>query len=123
VILHGLLGQEQTSGDLSVGLPIRDERHDLDLARGQPVRIPGPVENEPLVSAWPRDLAIVHLTSGCGLLLRTAANVPNKVGTASIHEGSGKSLHEPIWAAFVRTCTQHPDLHSRYAARLASGER
>ena len=34
VVLHGLLGQEQASGDLPVGLTVRDERHDLHLARG-----------------------------------------------------------------------------------------
>src|SRR5579859_5622757 len=65
VVLHGLLGQEQVSGDLPVGLAVRDERHDLRLARGQPVRLPGAIENGSLASAWPRDRAIVHLTSGC----------------------------------------------------------
>src|SRR5271165_3105385 len=87
MILHGLLSQEQASGDLPVGLPVRDERHDLDLTRGQPVRLSGPVESgadsEPLASTWPKDLVIVHLTSGCGRRTRPAANVPNKVGTAS----------------------------------------
>src|SRR6266851_5787882 len=66
VILYGLLVEEQASGDLPVGLPVRDERHDLDLTCGQPVRLPGAVESGPLASAQPRDLAIVHLTSGCG---------------------------------------------------------
>src|SRR5580700_4180241 len=36
VVLHGLLGQEQASRDLPVGLPVRDERHDLFLPRRQP---------------------------------------------------------------------------------------
>src|ERR1700749_593053 len=89
VVLHGLLGQEQASGDLPVGLAVRDERHDLHLARGQPVRFPGPVshrvESGPLASGRPRDLPIIHLTSGCGCRPqggRTAANVPNTAGTA-----------------------------------------
>src|SRR5260370_37705211 len=88
VIFHGFLGQEQASGDLPVRLPVRDERHDLGLACRQPVRLPGPVESRvesgSLASARPRDPAIVHLTSGCGWWIRTAANVPNAVATASI---------------------------------------
>src|SRR2546421_2642922 len=43
VVLHGLLGQEQASGDLPVGLTVRDEGHDLHLARGKPVRFPGAI--------------------------------------------------------------------------------
>src|SRR5229473_2118210 len=87
VILHGLLGQEQASGDFPVGLPVRDEGHDLRLTRGQPVRLPSPgavgsrAESGSLVSARPRDHSIVHLTSGCGQRIGTAANVPNTVST------------------------------------------
>src|SRR5512146_1693469 len=102
VVLHGLLGQEQVRGDLPVGLPVRDQRHDLHLARGQSVRLPGAVENGSLASVWPRDCVIVHLTSDCGRgpdRARTAANVPNEVGTASIHDGSCKGLHGTIWLA------------------------
>src|ERR1700730_17816757 len=109
VVLHGFLGQEQMSGDFPVGLPVRDERHDLHLACGQPVRLPGAIENGSLASVWPRDLVIVHLTSDCGRGpdgVLTAANVPNTVGTTSIHEGSCKWAHEPIWTDLVSTCTQ-----------------
>src|SRR3954468_25062312 len=65
VILHGLLGQEQVSGDLPVGLAVRDERHDFRLARGQPVRLTAAVKSGSLAPVWPRDRAIVHLTSDC----------------------------------------------------------
>src|SRR5580704_18914496 len=91
VVLDSLLGQEQAGGDLPVGLAVRYEGHDLRLAGGQPVRFPraidGRVESGPLASVRPRDLPIIHLTSGCGrgpVGGRTAANVPNTVGTASI---------------------------------------
>ena len=70
VVLDGLLGQEQAGGDLPVGLAVRDEGHNLCLAGGQPVRFPraiaGRVESGPLASVRPRDLPIIHLTSGCG---------------------------------------------------------
>src|SRR5580704_15833601 len=87
VILHGLLGQEQARGDLPVGLPVRDERHDLCLSRGQlaglpapaspvsagafarrPDARPGAVQRE--APARSGILAIVHVTSGCGRLRR-----------------------------------------------------
>src|SRR6266568_8913697 len=70
VIFHGLLGQEQASGDLPVGLTVRDEGHHLHLAGGESVRFPraiaGRAKSGPLASVRPRDLAIIHLTSGCG---------------------------------------------------------
>ena len=65
MILHGLLGQEQVSGDLPVGLAVRDERHDFRLARGQRVRLSAAVESGSLAPVWPRDRAIVYLTSDC----------------------------------------------------------
>src|ERR1039458_8601859 len=39
VILDGLLGEDQLAGDLAVGVPFRDESHDLRLARGKPEQI------------------------------------------------------------------------------------
>src|SRR6266568_6106077 len=99
VILHGLLGQEQASGDLPVGLPVRDEGHDLRLARGQSVRLPGPVgsraESESLVYARPRDLSIVHLTSGCGRRIRTAANYRTRSQPMKVHANDHMSRYEP----------------------------
>src|SRR5580698_7794829 len=55
VILHGFLRQEQAGGDLAVGLPVRDERHHLDLARGQPGIF---------TPARSRNVVVVHVTSG-----------------------------------------------------------
>src|SRR5260370_839857 len=99
VILHGLLGQEQASGDLPVGLPVRDEGHDLRLARGQSVRLPGPVgsraESQSLVYARPSDLSIVHLTSGCGRRIRTAANYRTRSQPMKGHANDHMSRYEP----------------------------
>src|SRR6266849_3383478 len=99
VILHGLLGQEQASGDLPVGLPVRNEGHDLRLARGQSVRLPGPVGSragsESLIYARPRDLPIVHLTSGCGRRIRTAANYQTRSQPMKVHANDHMSRYEP----------------------------
>src|SRR5579862_7890756 len=104
VVLHRLLGQEQPGGDLAVGLPVGDERHDLGFSRGQPGRLagavravqagdlypdacPGTVQREAITPARSRILMSVHLTSGCGQLSRIA----------SIHEGASKCIHTPTW--------------------------
>src|SRR6202035_4341761 len=53
MILDGLLGEDQLAGDLAVGVPVRDERHDLGLAGGKAER-----------ADHSRDAAGSHLSSG-----------------------------------------------------------
>src|ERR1700680_3060793 len=38
MVFDGLLDEEQLAGDLAVGVPVRDERHDLGLAGGKAER-------------------------------------------------------------------------------------
>src|SRR5579862_2128071 len=64
VVLHGLLGEEQAGGDFAVGLPVRDEGHDLCLARRQAGPGSRAVEREPLTPVRSWILPVAHVTSG-----------------------------------------------------------
>src|SRR5579862_3727887 len=64
VVLHGLLGQEQAGGDLAVGLPVRDQRHDLNLTRRQAGIGSRAVKREHLTPIRSRILPVAHVTSG-----------------------------------------------------------
>src|SRR5580658_6469559 len=123
VVLHGLLRQEQPCGDLPVGLPVRDERHDLGFPRRQPLLCvaapgvtgrlrrpdaarPAPVKRGPLARARSGNLAIVHLTSGRGRWRRTLANAPNPVGNASITPRPTQMRVQTVMADLMLTYTQ-----------------
>src|ERR1035438_9739552 len=81
-ILDGLLGEDQLAGDLAVGVPFRDESHDLRLARRKAERADHSGDAAgPHLSSGPLLPARFDSTHGTNMTLMSArgANGLNKL--------------------------------------------